>query len=127
LRAWFARPDAREPSWYVAQKDPVVGEALRLLHADPAHPWTVAELARKAGTSRAAFARRFAELVGETPIAYLTGWRLCCAADQLSGTTDTVDAIARKVGYANAYALSVAFTRQYGVRPSDYRRSRRSG
>lgn len=127
LRAWFARPDAREPSWYIAQKDPVVGEALRLLHDDPALPWTVAELARKVGASRAAFARRFTELVGEPPIAYLTGWRLCCAADLLTGSQHTVDVIARRVGYGNAYALSVAFTRQYGVRPSDYRRSKRSG
>jgi AraC-like DNA-binding protein len=127
LRAWFDRPDAQSPSWYVARKDPLVGEALRLLHEDPARPWTVANLATKVGASRATFARRFAELVGEPPIAYLTGWRLCCAADLLAETQHTVDAIARRVGYANAYALSVAFTRQYGVRPSGYRRSRRSG
>ena len=127
LRAWFARPDTRSPSWYAARTDPHVGESLRLLHDDPAHTWTVGELATKVGLSRAAFARRFDQLVGEPPIAYLTGWRLCIAADLLADTDHTVDAIARQVGYANAYALSVAFTRAYHVRPSDYRRSRRAG
>ncbi|MEQ7128164.1 AraC family transcriptional regulator [Actinopolymorpha sp. B11F2] len=126
LRAWFARPDAQPPSWYAARTDPLVGEALRLLHDDLAHAWTVGELATKVGLSRAAFARRFDQLVGEPPIAYLTGWRLCTAADLLADTDHTVDSIARQVGYANAYALSVAFTRHYQVRPSDYRRSRRA-
>lgn len=124
LRAWFARPNARSPSWYAADADPLVGEALRLLHGDPTRAWTVGDLAAKVGSSRAAFARRFTELVGEPPIAYLIGWRLCIAADLLADTGHTVDAIARRVGYANAYTLSVAFTRRYGVRPSDYRRSR---
>ncbi len=126
LRAWFALPGARPPSWYLARTDPLVGEALRLLHDDPAHPWTVGELATKVGMSRAAFAQRFGDLVGEPPIAYLTGWRLCIAADLLADTDHTVDTIARRVGYANAYALSVAFTRHYRVRPSDYRRQRRT-
>lgn len=125
LRAWFARPDVRPPSWYAASTDPLVGEALRLLHGDPARAWTVGDLAAKVGSSRAAFAGRFAELVGEPPITYLTQWRLCTAADLLADTDLTVNAIARSVGYANASALSVAFTRRYGVRPIDYRRSRR--
>jgi AraC-like DNA-binding protein len=126
LRTWFARPDAAPPSWYAARAHPLVGEALRLMHDHPSHPWTVAELATKVGLSRAAFARNFDRLVGEPPIAYLTGWRLCTAADLLADTDQTVDTIARQVGYANAYALSVAFTRHYHVRPSEYRRSRKA-
>src|SRR5207248_5742643 len=59
LRAWFARPDAGAPDWYRASSDPVVGHALRLMHHNPAHPWTVASLARETGVSRAALARRF--------------------------------------------------------------------
>ncbi|GAA1565137.1 AraC family transcriptional regulator [Kribbella sancticallisti] len=123
LRAWFARPESHAPGWYQAQSDPVVGQALRLLHEDPAHPWSVVELADRTGVSRASLARRFSGLVGEAPMAYLTGWRITLAADLLRETTDTVESIARRVGYANAFALSVAFKRIRGTSPTAHRRS----
>ncbi|MCU4745450.1 AraC family transcriptional regulator [Streptomyces sp. G-5] len=121
LRAWFARPEARAPAWYRAQADPVVGRALRLLHEDPAHPWTVAALAARAGASRAAFARRFATLVGRPPMAYLTDWRLALAADLLREPAATLDAVARRVGYGSGFALSTAFKRERGISPSLHR------
>ncbi|MFE1249575.1 AraC family transcriptional regulator [Streptomyces sp. NPDC058735] len=121
LRAWFARPEAEAPAWYRALADPVVGPVLRLLQDDPAHPWTVAGLAAKAGVSRAALARRFTDLVGEPPMTYLTGWRLALAADRLRDGDDTLDAVARRVGYGSAFALSTAFKRVYGVSPAEYR------
>ncbi len=121
LRSWFDNPDADAPAWCRALDDPVVGAALRLLHDAPAHPWTVADLAAEVGVSRAALARRFTALVGEPPMAYLAGWRIALAADLLRETDHTVDTIARKVGYANAFALSVAFKRVRGTRPSDHR------
>ncbi|HEX6421520.1 MAG TPA: AraC family transcriptional regulator [Acidimicrobiales bacterium] len=121
LRDWLDRPESGAPAWYRALSDPVVGAALRLIHDEPARPWTVAALAREVGASRAAFARRFADLVGEPPMGYLTCWRMCVAADLLRQNDATVGAVARRVGYANAYALSVAFTRVHGVRPSRYR------
>ncbi|MFD5494034.1 AraC family transcriptional regulator [Streptomyces sp. NPDC001812] len=121
LRAWFARPEAAPPAWYEAQGDPVVGPVLRLLQGDPAHPWTVAALAAKAGVSRAALARRFTERVGEPPMTYLTGWRLALAADRLRATDDTIGAIARHVGYGSAFALSTAFKREYGASPQEWR------
>ncbi|WP_240135175.1 AraC family transcriptional regulator [Streptomyces sp. MUM 178J] len=121
LRAWFSRPDARAPAWYRALGDPVVGRALRLLQDDPAHPWTVASLAAASGVSRAGLARRFTELVGEPPMAYLTGWRLAIAADLLRETDATVDAVARKVGYSGAFALSAAFKRVRGISPQEHR------
>src|SRR5262245_48670001 len=83
LRAWFARAGAGTPAWYRAQSDLVVGRALRLLHNNPAHQWTIAGLATATGVSRAALARRFTELVGEPPMTFLTGWRLALAADLL--------------------------------------------
>lgn len=121
LRDWFSRSDTAAPGWYTAMADPIVGPSLRAIHADPARPWTVAALAHEANVSRATFARRFTELVGESPIAHLTGWRLCLAADLLRDSDSTVDSIAREVGYSTAYALSTAFARQFGVRPSEHR------
>jgi AraC-like DNA-binding protein len=121
LRTWFSRPEARPPAWYQALGDPVVGPVLRLLHNDPAHPWTVALLAAKAGASRAALARRFTDLVGEPPMAYLTSWRLAVAADLLRDPDATIAAVARRVGYGSPFALSTAFKRAHGVSPQEYR------
>ncbi|MER6770527.1 AraC family transcriptional regulator [Streptomyces bacillaris] len=121
LRGWFARPGAEAPAWYRAMGDPVVGVALRLLQDDPAHPWTVALLAARAGVSRAGLARRFTELVGEPPMAYLTGWRLALAADLLRESDATVEAVGRKVGYSAPFAFSTAFKRVRGVSPQEYR------
>jgi AraC-like DNA-binding protein len=121
LRAWFARTEAAAPGWYRAQSDAVVGPALRLMHDAPAHPWTVAAIAANVGCSRAAFARRFTTLVGEPPLRYLSGWRIALAADLLRKSDLTIEAIAAEVGYANAFALSVAFKRIRGVSPKLYR------
>ena len=119
LRAWFARADA--PPWYRAHSDPAVGRALQLLHHNPAHPWTVGELASQVGLSRAALARRFTELVGEPPMTYLTGWRLALAADLLREPGSTLGAVADEVGYSSPFALSTAFKRQRGMSPQQYR------
>ncbi|MCM2393333.1 AraC family transcriptional regulator [Streptomyces albipurpureus] len=127
LRDWFERPEAQAPAWYRAHGDPTVGRALRLIHGDPARPWTVAALASEAGASRARFAQRFSELVGQPPMTYLTEWRICLAADLLARTDDTVEAVSRQVGYSNAYALSVAFKRTMGIRPSEHRAIARAG
>lgn len=100
--------------------------ALRLLHQDVAHPWTVTELADRVGVSRAALGRRFTSLVGEPPMAYLAGWRLALAADLLASSPDlTVTAVARQVGYGTPFSLSTAFKRVHGVSPQRYRAGRR--
>jgi AraC-like DNA-binding protein len=121
LREWLARPEAAAPGWYRAMGDPVVGRALRLLHEHPAHPWTVAALASKAGVSRAALARDFTDLVGVPPMTYLREWRLTLAADLLREPTTTLDAVARQVGYGNGFALSTAFKRLRGLSPREHR------
>ncbi len=121
LRAWFARPDAGAPAWYRAYGDPVVGPALRMIHNNPSHPWTVAELATETGSSRAAFARRFSELVGEPPMAFLTEWRLALAADLLLEPEATIGSVAQSVGYGSPFALSTAFKRVRGVSPQQHR------
>jgi len=121
LRAWFARPEAQAPGWYRAHSDPIVGPALRLLHHDPAHPWTVETLARATGVSRAALARRFTDLVGEPPMTFLTSWRLTLAADLLREPGATIGSVARQVGYGSPFALSTAFKRVRGITPAQHR------
>jgi AraC-like DNA-binding protein len=126
LRAWFARPESEAPDWYRASSDPVVGRALALLHHNPAHPWTVAELARETGASRAALARRFHELVGEPPMTFLTGWRIALAADLLLEPGETIGSVAEKVGYGSPFALSTAFKRVRGISPQQHREAARA-
>ncbi|ADB49336.1 AraC family transcriptional regulator [Conexibacter woesei] len=121
LRVWFSRPEADAPGWYRAQSDPVVGRALKLLQNNPAHPWTVATLAAEVGISRAALARRFAELVGEPPMAFLTEWRLALAADLLLEPDATIGSVAQQVGYGSSFALSTAFKRVRGTSPQAHR------
>ncbi|SFH54627.1 AraC-type DNA-binding protein [Actinopolymorpha cephalotaxi] len=120
LRTWFARPDTATPPWYAAHDDPVVGRALRLLQNAPARPWTVARLAAECGVSRAGLARRFTELVGEPPMAFLAGWRLALAADLLTEPGATVGSVATRVGYASPFALSAAFKRVRGMSPREH-------
>ncbi|WP_033215462.1 helix-turn-helix transcriptional regulator [Kitasatospora phosalacinea] len=121
LRAWCGRPDAELPSWPAALSVPAVGEAIRLLHADPARHWTVAELAARVGRSRTAFAAQFTRAVGEPPLAHLTAWRMVLAADLLRDTDATVAAVAHRVGYRDAFAFSTAFKRTRGLTPSAWR------
>ncbi|MEA5366811.1 AraC family transcriptional regulator [Amycolatopsis sp., V23-08] len=122
LREWFDRPGGEPPAWWAAQRDPVIGHALRLLHAEPAAPWTVAALADRTGVSRSTLAKRFADLVGEPPLTYLTRWRMALAADLLlERDTATVADIAHEVGYADPFGFSAAFKRVRGTNPSDFR------
>ncbi|MCG7607433.1 AraC family transcriptional regulator [Mycolicibacterium sp. (ex Dasyatis americana)] len=120
LRTWFDR-DGNAPAWWQAERDPVVGPALKLIYNNPSHPWTVSNLAAAVGCSRAVFARRFTEQVGEPPIAFLTGWRLALAADLLRDSGATIAAVARQVGYSTPFALSSAFKRSYGISPNEHR------
>ncbi|MEV4171197.1 AraC family transcriptional regulator [Nonomuraea sp. NPDC049709] len=108
--------------WLAGLADPIVAPALRAMHARPAHPWTVSELAGVAAVSRSTLAARFKQVVGRGPLEYLTGWRIELAADRLRRGEETVETIARQVGYASVSALSNAFKRITGVSPRDYRR-----
>lgn len=91
------------------------------MHTDPGEPWTLASLAAQAGVSRTTLAKRFAELVGEPPLTYLTRWRMTLAADMLAESTATVAAVARRLGYADPFGFSTAFKRIYGMSPSEHR------
>ncbi|KAA1428532.1 AraC family transcriptional regulator [Nocardioides antri] len=125
VRSWLASEE--QVTRGLAHSDPVVGEALRLMHHRPEHGWTIASLAREIGVSRAALARRFGELVGEPPMTYLTHWRLSLAADLLAATDDAIEQVAHQVGYGSGFALSAAFKRVRGISPQQHRRAARAG
>ncbi|MGC4866219.1 AraC family transcriptional regulator [Micromonospora sp. DT53] len=88
----------------------------------PGRPWTLASLAAQAEVSRSTLAKRFTALVGEPPLTYLTDWRMTLAADMLAESTATVAAVARHLGYADAFGFSAAFKRVHGMSPSGHRR-----
>jgi AraC-like DNA-binding protein len=117
---WSDPPHTR--GWAAALDDPATSTALRAIHNDPARPWTVATLAAEARLSRAPFAARFTDLVGQPPIAYLTWWRLTSAARRLRATDEPVRMIASSVGYTSEFAFANAFKRRYGTAPGAYRR-----
>jgi AraC-like DNA-binding protein len=122
LRAWYVEQGRAAPAWWLGHRDPIVGEALRRIHDEPAQDWTIISLARAVGTSRANLARRFTVLVGEPVMTYLTRWRMTLAADLLANPETTVAAVAAQVGYASPYGFSTAFKRRYGVSPTLHRR-----
>jgi AraC-like DNA-binding protein len=123
VRAWFDQHPTDAPGWYLAEGDEAIGTTVKLIHSEPTRRWTVAQLAGEAGMSRAAYARRFTELVGEPPVTYLTNWRLTLAADLLREPNATVGSVADQVGYASPYALSAAFKRVRGVSPRAHRQA----
>lgn len=123
LRAWFARGQNTPPPWWLASEDPLVGDVLRLMHDRSGETWTLATIASQVAVSRATLARRFTQLLGQPPMAYLTEWRLCLAADLLRDTSDSIDAIARQTGYASPFAFSAAFRRRFGQPPRSFRRA----
>ena len=127
IRHWLERQaDGEAPSWLRALRDPALARVLAALHERPAEPWTVESLACAVHISRATLARRFAEVVGEPPLRYLARWRMHLAAQRLKYSTDTVEAIARKVGYTSEYAFNRAFARHRGQPPGRYRRLARA-
>ena len=121
VRQWFERKETQEMPWYEAKGDRMIGRVLKMIHQDPAQAWTLNSLAAQVGVSRAALARRFQEVVGQSPMAFLTQWRLALAADLLTEPDETLDTIAERVGYSSAFALSSAFKRVRGISPKEHR------
>ena len=123
IRSVLAKLPEREASWLRGLVTPKIGDALRLIHRDPAKEWTLASLAREVGMSRSAFAERFAEAVGQSPMQYLIHWRVQKAASLLRSGDDGVDAIAARVGYQSGVAFAKAFKRSMGKSPGAYRKT----
>jgi AraC-like DNA-binding protein len=108
--------------WLAALRDRYVGRALSLLHEQPAHGWTVEELARQVGLSRSALGQRFSTLIGMPPMQYLTRWRTSLAATQLRERDVSIIRVANDVGYESEAAFNRAFKREYGMPPATWRR-----
>jgi len=106
--------------------DPQLARAIAEIHGDVARGWTVGELARRAGMSRAVFARRFSQVVGSAPVEYLLGWRMALAKDALVNGRGSLEEIAFRVGYKSASAFSTAFSQRVGCPPSEYAGALRS-
>jgi AraC family transcriptional regulator, alkane utilization regulator len=113
-----------DTGWLAGVRDPHVGRALALMHAEPAKPWTVDDLARGVALSRSALAERFSALVGEPPIQYLARWRLALAARALHPGGEPIARVAERSGYESEAAFSRAFKREFGMPPAAWRRSR---
>jgi len=109
--------------WLIALADRQIGASITAMHEHPARRWTLAELAGRSGMSRSIFAVRFKEAVGETPIEYLTRWRMMLAADRLKRSNDGIAAIASSLGYESESAFGKAFKRVMGRSPRQYSRS----
>jgi AraC-like DNA-binding protein len=97
--------------------------AIASMHNDPGYPWTLESLAERIGLSRSVFALRFREIVGATPMEYLTRWRMLLAADRLKSSSDGISAIANSLGYESESAFGKAFRRVMGCSPRQYARS----
>ena len=124
LRGWLAGPDAPRSGWLGALRDPRIAKALTQMHADPARPWSVAELAADCGMSRSAFAERFRTLTGFSPLDYLVRWRMRLAGRALWRGNERLSRIARSSGYASDSAFSHAFKRAMGVSPKAWRQEK---
>ena len=111
-----------EKNWLAGLRDRFVGRALALLHAEPAHAWTVDELARKVGLSRSALAQRFTDFVGQPPMQYLVSWRLHIASNLLREEHESIALVAERVGYESEAAFNRAFKREFGTPPASWRR-----
>ena len=124
LRLYMTEQSVGRTGWLAGVGDRIVGGALNALHQRPAHAWTLEELARSASTSRSVLAERFQQLVGSSPMQYLTQWRMLLAANLLTRSNAPLARIAEDVGYQTDTAFSRAFRREYGAPPAAWRRSR---
>ncbi len=125
LRLHLADGAFRGVGWLFALADKHMNAAITCIHADPAHPWTVKELAARVGMSRSVFALRFKETVGATPMEYLTRWRVLQASEKLRKSNDSISAIALSLGYESDSAFRKAFRGVMGCSPREYSRTAR--
>lgn len=121
LRIYLTQEGNSTPSWLQAISDPRIGAAIQAIHADPAHCWTVEDLAKIAGVSRSTLALRFKQKAGVAPLEYVSRWRMQLATRSLKANHTTISSIAQKLGYDSDSAFSHAFKRIMKCSPREYR------
>jgi AraC-like DNA-binding protein len=126
LRAYISQLPPEQTGWLAGARDVEVGKTLALMHRKPEQPWTLADLAKEAGLSRSVLAERFRHYLGETPMAYLTRWRLQLGAEMLGSTSYSVAQIAAEVGYESEAAFNRAFKREFQAPPARFRTQHRA-
>jgi AraC-like DNA-binding protein len=126
LRLHLAEGPQGGVGWLFALADTLLRAAINAMHDEPAHRWTLEDLAERAGMSRSIFALRFKQKVGASPMEYLTRWRMLLAGDKLTNTGDSISVIALSLGYESESAFSTAFKRVMGCSPRQYSRGRDS-
>src|SRR6476661_3291694 len=126
LRRYINSLPPEEKGWLAGARDPVIGKAIALIHADPTFQWTISDLARRVGSSRTRLAERFKHFLDESPIAYLAKWRLKLGAEILHSSEDSVARIAENVGYGSEASFNRAFKKEFGYPPAQFRRRHRS-
>jgi AraC-like DNA-binding protein len=126
LRRYINALPSDQVGWLAGARDPIISQALALLHKEPADPWTVSNLARRVGLSRTRLAERFRHFLGDSPIAYLSQWRLKLGAEILQSTDNTVAEVAAAVGYSSEAAFNRAFKREFDCPPAQFRRNRKA-
>jgi AraC family transcriptional activator of mtrCDE len=124
IRDWADAASPATNNWFSALRTPHMTRVLARMYEAPERAWTLEELAKEAGLSRAAFARNFSNSVGEPPHSYLTRWRMGIAAQLLEQTDLRLREIASRVGYQSEFSFSRAFKSTRGVSPIQYRRER---
>ena len=120
----YTQKTASEPSFLQALVDPKVNQALSIMHQKPEMSWSLASLAKDVGLSRTLFANRFRDLIGQTPIDYLTNWRMIKAKELLRSTTNPMSQIATQVGYTSEVSFHRVFKSRFNTTPGAFRRNR---
>ncbi len=124
VRKHIARLPDDSRGWLSALRDRHVGEAMRLIHGQPARQWTLDALAREVGLSRSVFAERFAHYVGLAPMHYLARWRMQLAARRLEVPGLSIAQVAAEVGYESEAAFNRSFKKYVGTPPGAWRKGR---
>lgn len=121
IRAYVEQVDLKE-GFLMALKDTRISNSLKSMHQSPEKDWTLKELAVTAGMSRSLYCREFKRLVGETPLSYLTDWRILKSKEILSESKENISEIASRVGYQSEAAFNRLFKSKVGETPASYRR-----